>query len=201
MGRLRLYRHDLDLPASLDVITDFDPSEDVVQLVGFERFNPLDALSATPFGALLDLPNGHSILFVGRVVTEFSIDDFQILSSPSVERVSVSSAGEQGNADGVGPSPSADGRLVAYESNASNLVEGDTNNARDIFVFDRATGTTERVSVSSAGEQGNDISLDPSLSADGRLVAYESNASNLVEGDTNNVTDIFVAATQGFLLM
>jgi hypothetical protein len=103
MGRLRLYRHDLDLPASLDVITDFDPSEDVVQLVGFERFNPLDALSATPFGALLDLPNGHSILFVGRVVTEFSIDDFQILSSPSVERV-------------------------------SNLVEGDTNNVTDIFV-------------------------------------------------------------------
>jgi VCBS repeat-containing protein len=67
---------------------------------------------------------------------------------------------------------------------------------------DDQTGlSVERVSVSSAGEQGNDLSFEPSISADGRFVAYRSFASNLVEGDTNNTTDIFVAATQGFLLV
>jgi Ca2+-binding RTX toxin-like protein len=69
----------LDLPFSLDVITDFDPSEDVVQLVGFEEgFNPLDELSATPFGAVLDLGENNYILFLGRVAGEFSANDFVV---------------------------------------------------------------------------------------------------------------------------
>jgi Ca2+-binding RTX toxin-like protein len=68
---------DLDLPFSLDVITDFDPAEDVVQLVGFEEgFDPLDALSATPFGTVLELGENNYILFLGRVATEFGPDDF-----------------------------------------------------------------------------------------------------------------------------
>jgi Tol biopolymer transport system component len=110
----------------------------------------------------------------------------------TTERVSVSSAGEEGNGGNWWPSISADGRYVAFLSDASNLVPGDTNGYKDVFVHDRLTGTTERVSVSSAGEEGNGVSGYPSISADGRHVVFESDASNLVPGDTNAWTDIFV---------
>ena len=91
---------------------------------------------------------------------------------------------------------SADGRFVAFESAASNLVDGDSNNDRDIFIHDRATGTAERVNVSSSGEQTmtrDSYLRGLSISADGRFVAFESKAANLVTGDTNSSYDIFVA--------
>jgi hypothetical protein len=112
------------------------------------------------------------------------------------ERVSVNSSGEQGNSHSFWPSISADGRYVAFESDASNLVAGDTNGARDIFLHDRQTGVTERISVNSSGEQGNGFSAWKYISADGRYVAFESDASNLVDGDTNGVSDIFVHGRQ-----
>jgi hypothetical protein len=111
------------------------------------------------------------------------------------ERVSVSSGGVQGNGNSSHfgtPAISADGRFVAFKSDATNLVPGDTNNASDIFVRDRQTGTTERVSVGSGGAQGNNISFSPAISADGRVVAFESAAANLVPGDTNGSIDVFV---------
>ena len=107
-------------------------------------------------------------------------------------RVSVASDGTQSNHDSYNPSISADGRFVAFESEATNLVSGDTNNFRDIFVHDRQTGQTTRVSVASDGTQSNQHSYNPSISADGRYVAFESEATNLVSGDTNNHRDIFV---------
>ncbi|MEG4920756.1 calcium-binding protein, partial [Microcoleus sp. F10-D1] len=107
-------------------------------------------------------------------------------------RVSVDSAGNQGNNISTEPSLSANGQFVAFWSNATNLVPGDTNNTNDIFVRDSLTNTTTRVSVDSAGNQGNNLSSDPSISADGRFVAFFSNATNLVPGDTNNSGDIFV---------
>jgi len=107
-------------------------------------------------------------------------------------RVSVNSAGAQGNLQSRNPSTSADGRYVAFFSLASNLVPGDTNNTLDVFVRDRLAGTISRASFSSAGAQANDESFDPSISADGRYVAFGSSASNLVPGDTNNNEDIFV---------
>jgi Tol biopolymer transport system component len=107
-------------------------------------------------------------------------------------RVSVDSAGNQGNAHSVYPAISADGRYVAFESDASNLVPGDTNGTTDVFVHDRQTGETTRVSVDSAGNQGNGGSFDPVISADGRYVAFYSGASNLVPGDTNGHGDGFV---------
>src|SRR4028118_1482524 len=110
-------------------------------------------------------------------------------------RVSLDSAGNQGNRDSSFPSISADGRFVAFASDASNIVPGDTNNRSDIFVRDRLTNTTTRVSVDSAGNQGNRDSNYPSISADGRFVAFESDASNIVPGDTNNSHDIFVRDT------
>jgi Tol biopolymer transport system component len=111
--------------------------------------------------------------------------------SGTTQRVSMSSAGEQGNYDSLWPSISADGRFVAFMSQASNLVPGDTG-YYDVFVRDRVSGTTERVSVSSAGEQGNGPSSDPAISADGRFVVFSSSASNLVPGDTNGHIDVFV---------
>jgi Tol biopolymer transport system component/PKD repeat protein len=108
------------------------------------------------------------------------------------ERVSVASDGSGGNDRSVAPALSADGRYVAFASWASNLVADDTNGTWDIFVHDRQTGETERVSVASDGTQGNDRSSYPALSADGRYVAFESQASNLVADDTNLVQDIFV---------
>ena len=108
------------------------------------------------------------------------------------ERVSVSTSGVQGNGFSQFPSISADGRFVAFESSATNLVENDTNNTVDIFVRNRLTGQTERVSVSTSGVQGNGFSQFPSISADGRFVVFESSATNLVENDTNKNSDAFV---------
>jgi Tol biopolymer transport system component len=82
---------------------------------------------------------------------------------------------------------------VAFASEASNLVPGDTNGAVDIYLHDPQTGETVRVSVASDGTQGNWSSYGPvSLSADGRFIAFQSTASNLVPGDTNDVSDIFI---------
>jgi hypothetical protein len=104
-------------------------------------------------------------------------------------RVSVDSAGSQGNSDSYPPSVSADGRYVAFYSEASNLVPDDTNGYLDVFVHDRQTGATERLSVDSGGNQGNGESEYPAISADGRYVAFDSGASNLVPGDTNYSCD------------
>ncbi len=106
-------------------------------------------------------------------------------------RVSVSSAGVQGTGNAELPSISADGRFVAFMSSSSTLVAGDSNNVFDIFVHDRQTGTTSRVSVSTAGVEGNSSSRQPSISPDGNVVVFESAASNLVAGDTNGAQDVF----------
>jgi hypothetical protein len=107
-------------------------------------------------------------------------------------RVSVSSASAQGNAGSYDPALSANGRFVVFESYASNFVRGDRNGVGDVFVRDRRTRTTRRVSVSSAGTQGNAESFNAAISANGRFVVFVSAASNLVAGDTNGVTDVFV---------
>lgn len=107
-------------------------------------------------------------------------------------RVSVRSNGAQGNGDSIIPNISADGRYVVFSSTASNLVVGDTNATDDVFVHDRVTKRTTRVSLGSNGTQGNGHSSGYDLSADGRYVAFYSVASNLVTGDTNNSYDAFV---------
>ncbi|MDD5203973.1 MAG: hypothetical protein PHS17_01055 [Desulfobacterales bacterium] len=84
---------------------------------------------------------------------------------------------------------------MAFDSDAGNLVPVDTNGDYDAFVHDRQTGATTRVSVGSDGSEGNSYSLYPSISADGSYVAFDSNASNLVSGDTNGFKDVFVAFT------
>jgi PKD repeat protein len=107
-------------------------------------------------------------------------------------RVSVTSAGSQGDGDSFFPSISADGQRVAFDSYASDLVGDDTNGMRDVFLHNRQTGQTVRISVASNGSQGNGHSWLPSVSGDGRYVAFESEASELVGSDTNGHWDIFV---------
>jgi Tol biopolymer transport system component len=162
-----------------------------------------------------DVSSGSSISADGRYVafsseasnlvpddtngaTDIFVHDRQ---TGQTSRVSVASDGTQGNLHSIWPSISADGRYVAFRSQASNLVPGDINicghpyttgSCPDVFVHDRQTGQTSRVSVASDGTEGNDASSAPSISADGRYVAFDSAASNLVPGDTNGAWDIFV---------
>jgi Tol biopolymer transport system component len=132
--------------------------------------------------------------------TNHSVDVFvRDLATGKNSRVNVSSRGVQarGLSESTQPVLSLDGRFVAFESSATNLVRGDTNKLADVFVHDRRTGRTERVSVTSKGKQAgadrtNNGSNAPSISGDGRYVAFHSADSNLVPGDTNRTFDIFV---------
>lgn len=120
------------------------------------------------------------------------------LVSGAVTLVSTATDGTQGNgASFSNVAISADGRYVVFESDASNLVPGDTNGKADLFVKDLTSGETFRVSTASDGSQVTDPSryqqpFEPSISADGRYVAFQSAAPDLVAGDTNNEIDVFV---------
>ena len=106
-------------------------------------------------------------------------------------RISVSSTGDQADGGSSQPHISADGRYVTFASTAENLVTADSNNVEDIFVHDRETGETTRVSVSSTGEEGNGKSYAPYISGDGRYVTFVSAASNLVPDDVNSCEPSF----------
>lgn len=110
---------------------------------------------------------------------------------PRIRLASVSLTNEAGNAYSQYPAISADGRFVSFHGEASDLVPGDTNDTHDVFVFDRQTGEVSRVSVNSAGEEGNSWSTSSSLSGDGRYVVFSSYANNLVADDTNGELDVF----------
>jgi cold shock CspA family protein len=121
------------------------------------------------------------------------------LSAPAPARaqvpitiVSVDSNGVQENDISYTVAISGDGRFVAFDSVARNLVANDTNGWSDVFVHDRVTGATVLVSKNSAGVQGNSGSYDPVISGDGRFVAFESMSDNLVANDANRVQDVFV---------
>lgn len=107
-------------------------------------------------------------------------------------RESVSSAGVEGNSLSGLPEISADGRYVVFDSFANNLVANDNNARQDIFVRDRIAGVTTRESVSTAGTQSNDTSETPAISGNGRYIAFPSVATNLIAGDTNGCSDLFL---------
>jgi len=124
------------------------------------------------------------------------------LTSGAVSRASTNKAGGQANGESHDSSISGDGRFVAYWSAASDMVDGDTNSCPDvtsgpscpdIYVYDRLTGTSRLASVSSTGALGNDESYSPAISMDGRFVAFDSKATNLVPEDPGTSgQDIFV---------
>jgi hypothetical protein len=110
-----------------------------------------------------------------------------VASGQTTTRVNLGPGGTQANAWSSSPSISADGRFVAFSSSAWNLVPGDTNNYEDVFVHDRQTGVTSRVSVATGGVQANGRSSGPALSGDGRYVAFGSEATNLVSAGSRGV--------------
>ena len=125
--------------------------------------------------------------------TNAAIDIFvRDMAAGTTTRISVDTAGTQSNGDSYRPRISGDGRFVVFESMASNLVAGDVNGVRDVFMRDLITGATTLISVDSSGVQGNGPSENASISTDGRFVAFESHASNLVPNDTNAAWDVFL---------
>ena len=163
-----------------------DSSE--MQATGGDSYDPMvsaDGWHVAFYSAAVDLvagdTNGTDDIFV------------RDRSAGTTERVSVDSGGAQATGTSGAPWISADGRYVAFDSDATDLVAGDTNASYDIFVHDRSTGATERVSVDSGGAQATGASRSPSISADGRYVAFNSDAADLVTGDTNLLEDAFSA--------
>lgn len=147
--------------------------------------------------------NGQIVAFESRASTlvpgdtNLAMDVFvRELATEVTTRVSVATNGAQGNGSSSWLALTDDGRFVAFSSEASNLVPGDTNGASDVFLHDRQTGQTTRISVASERAEGDGASIEPSMSPDGRFVAYASNATNLVDGDTNDAFDVFVYDTQ-----
>jgi len=140
-------------------------------------------------------PNGRVVAYSVRT-TSFEAIYVRDLDTGLTEQASVASDGTSAGSINFTPSLSHDGRFVAFESWSDLLSADDTNENGDVYVRDRQSGTTVLASVSSAGAAGDGISDKPALSADGRFVAFASDSSNLVAGDTNQVADVFVRDLQ-----
>src|SRR5215213_2743185 len=181
-GTYDIFVHDIQ--TGLTTRISLDSNE--VQANGLSHFPSIsaDGRYVAFFSAATNLVSGDT-----NGMNDIFVRDLQ---NGTTLRASVSSTGAQGNNFSSGPAISADGRYVAFYSYASNLVSGDTNGRVDIFVRDLQSGVTTRASVDSSGLQSNNDSFNPSLSADGHYIAFESNATNLVSGDTNTRNDIFV---------
>jgi hypothetical protein len=204
-------------------------SSEASNLVPGDRNGELDVfLAATAGGGATRVSIGHdgeatdrseasSVDAHGRVVgfrsyaANLVADDWNGLADVFVhdaraaltERVNVSTVGAEADAVTFRGIMSGDGRFVGFRSRARNLVPGDTNDALDVFVHDRLTGETRRISVSSGGAQADARGFDrpsrwsmfmsrPFLSADGRYAAFTSRAPNLVADDRNGKSDVFV---------
>jgi uncharacterized repeat protein (TIGR01451 family) len=151
-------------------------------------------------------PSGRAMFAVAALALAALVGPASALASHGITApISVDPAGAIGNDSSVAGDHlgdygdmTPDGRFVVFASLASNLVPGDTNGVGDVFVRDRRTAVTERVSLGLKGAEGNGdsnfagFSTAPSISDDGRYVAFKSDASNLVRGDRNGVTDVFV---------
>ncbi|MBX3517815.1 MAG: PD40 domain-containing protein [Rhodospirillales bacterium] len=157
---------------------------------------PGDGLSSGPVSFSLD---GTKVAFSSEASNFVAGDTIpwtevfvKTLATGAFERASTDAMGVGGNSSSYGPVLSPDGTKVAFTSNASNLVPGDTNGTEDIFLKTLATGAIARISTDAAGAQANGGSSNPVFSPDGTKVAFASGASNLVPGDTNGTSDIFV---------
>jgi len=147
-------------------------------------------------------PDGRYVVFISEAtnLVNGDLNGFQDVfvhdtQTGATTLVSVDSTNTQGNADNVSwiPAISASGHYVVFDSQASNLVDGDTNGVADVFVHDLLTGSTRRLSVDANGSEADLASTRPAFSADGRYVAFQSSADNLDPLDTNSFSDIFVS--------
>ncbi len=155
-------------------------------------------------------PDGHDVVFASAAsnlvattvpaVQQIYVHDMTTGTNTLVSVDSNGVPGDGASAGTYGPSISASGNLVAFESDATNLVAGDTNGQRDAFVHELSTGTTTRVSLDAGGAQVTAPAMEftaspvaganPQLSGDGQYVAFESNAA-LTPDDTNGVLDVY----------
>jgi Tol biopolymer transport system component len=142
--------------------------------------------------------NGKFVVFESYasnlVENDGSFNDIFVFNmiNETINKVSVGLNGSNADNNSSRPSISADGRYIAFDSNASNLVENDSNKFSDIFVYDRETNKMERISMGLGNEQSDNNSYNPFISADGRYVVFDSDASNLVANDHNKSKDIFI---------
>lgn len=113
------------------------------------------------------------------------------LQTDRTERITSRAGGGASRQGSLGPELSYDGRYVVWHGFGTDQVPGDTNNAADIFLHDRHTGITKRISVAADGTQADSGSFYPMISADGSTVVFQSRATNLVPNDTNGVRDVF----------
>jgi len=166
------------------------PTETVAAVGGVSSFLPQNAPVISGDGRIIAMVT-TAALVAGDTNNRSDIYVFD-RGTRVFARVSVASNGGQANGTSQHPSVSADGRYVVFESDSTNLVPGDTNSRFDVFRHDRVTGETVRVSVASGGGQGSGHSASGTISDDGNLVAFASDAFTLVANDANGATDIFV---------
>lgn len=150
------------------------------------------SFSATGRHVVFDSVATNLVLNDDNGVRDVFIFDRAAAEGSRVTRVSLDSTEQEGDGTSLNPSVSADGRYVVFESDATNLIDTDTNEARDIFLRDTVAGTTIRISVDSDGIESNGSSMNARISSDGAFIVFESDASNLVLNDTNGLTDIFL---------
>jgi len=143
----------------------------------------------TPDGKFLVFESSATNLLPGMVRRQIYLRN---LETDTNELISISISGGPSNGTSYQANVSADGRFVSFTSNSTDLIDGDTNAFDDIFLRDRALGTTTRLSVAPGGVQSNAESYQSRISSDARFVLFESRASNLIAGDTNGMSDGFV---------
>jgi Tol biopolymer transport system component len=167
---------------------------------------PPEDEGSLPMYAVADVEVDSSLSRDGSIIAFCSVSDgivpgdhngrFDIFvyeaGAKSLSRISQPAGGGESNGDSFSPRVSGDGRFVVFESEASNLVPGDTNNACDVFLYDRQKKGMTRISCNEKGEEGDRASGCPSISFHGEFVAFSSQATNLVEKDTNRLKDVFV---------
>lgn len=162
----------------------------------YESLNP----AISPDGRYVAFRSGANTLVPGTTGIAYFDVFVHYVATRRTTRVSIASDGSEGRlcskaglcGTSSPPAISADGRYVAFESARNDLIPNDTNGAVHIFIHDRFAHQTVRVSVASDGQQANDFSSNPAISADGRYVTFHSYATNLSTGDTNGQADIFV---------
>ncbi len=174
-----------------------------IQLVDVNMNSSTAATPTTTESWINATPDGRYVVFASDAsdlvpndtngVSDVFVKD---MTTNTIQRISVSTGGAQGNNTSIYPFISANGRYVVFESDATNLISGDSNGTTDVYMRDLQTNTTSRISVSNSGSQGDNTSSFPTISADGRYILFVSAATNLVLGDTNSAGDVFVRDTQ-----
>jgi len=187
----------------------FGAGADALKLVSRETANA-SSVSGTDCSIADLTPDGRFVTFVaaGNALTTNDTAvgvlggflDVFVRDRAANQTILISAANgglTSGNGDSFGASISQDGRFVVFQSEADDLATGDTNDAMDVFLRDLLTGTTAPVSVRYDGlTTANANSVNPSMTPDGRFVVFDSAASDLVSGDTNGITDVFLRDLQ-----